>query len=555
MNDDDPELLNADGDPAPPRTAPDVVEALLELARSAAEDELSRVLESVANTILITSGYRTVVLNVFRPAWNDYEAVLIVGRQDGSEIILGSTAPRDVIENLVATGNEVLPGVHLLTDSTAVWDQLEHFYTPDLTASAEPDAWQPEDALLVMLRDAGGGPLGFVSVDEPAGGRRPRTPELRLLRSVCSYAEQALRSAQRSRRAEDDKQLLERLSRVSPRLSRCGSRDELYGMVTMVVVAGLGFERVALYAADGLGELTLRQSRGPDGAGQVPVALSVSQLERLLVPARRQSGCWLVGRRELVGDAEVGEVDAAVESEPHRSRRNGVGPLAWADHALLIPWYSDSELLAGVLVVEDPVDHLLPSEERRSAARLLVDLAASVGRSVEQQERLVEQASYDALTGLRNRRGLHKLITSSNGVAVLLCDIDHFKKVNDEYGHELGDGVLRVFGELLSDLTVGDDVAVRLGGEEFCVVLPNRDRPSALRIAERLREATPGRTEGLVTGGVTVSVGIAVSSDRVRDARVLLSTADRGLYAAKRGGRNRVVVADQGSGRRHTDLL
>ena len=91
---------------------------------------------------------------------------------------------------------------------------------------------------------------------------------------------------------------------------------------------------------------------------------------------------------------------------------------------------------------------------------------------------------------VRNRRGLAEAITGRRNVALLVCDLDHFKRVNDRFGHDLGDRVLIRFGELLRDLARDTDIPMRLGGEEFCVVLPNTSRDGALRAAERLRRET-----------------------------------------------------------------
>jgi diguanylate cyclase (GGDEF)-like protein len=129
-------------------------------------------------------------------------------------------------------------------------------------------------------------------------------------------------------------------------------------------------------------------------------------------------------------------------------------------------------------------------------------------------------------------------------VALLVCDLDHFKRVNDHFGHDLGDRVLIRFGELLRDLARDTDIPMRLGGEEFCVVLPNTSRTGALRAAERLRRETARELRALVPGGITVSIGVAISSDAPANERALLAAADRGLYAAKAAGRDRTVLVD-----------
>jgi two-component system, cell cycle response regulator len=106
--------------------------------------------------------------------------------------------------------------------------------------------------------------------------------------------------------------------------------------------------------------------------------------------------------------------------------------------------------------------------------------------------------------------------------------------------------VLSQFGALLREHARDTDVAIRLGGEEFCLVLAATDAEGAVRAAERLRRATAERLAELVPGGLTVSIGVAATAHGVLDARGLLAAADRGLYAAKAAGRDRsVLIADQ----------
>lgn len=169
----------------------------------------------------------------------------------------------------------------------------------------------------------------------------------------------------------------------------------------------------------------------------------------------------------------------------------------------------------------------------------------------ERNAELDRMARVDALTGLFNRRHLEEELgrqcstARRNGtpIAVLLLDIDHFKKVNDTYGHPAGDLVLQEFGRRLQEDLRAGDVAGRWGGEEFLVLLPGADLPAALTVAERIRLAT---SRGPVVAGgtpipVTVSGGCAVGPLDVPDE--LVSRADTALYEAKVAGRNRIMVA------------
>lgn len=165
----------------------------------------------------------------------------------------------------------------------------------------------------------------------------------------------------------------------------------------------------------------------------------------------------------------------------------------------------------------------------------------------------MELAVTDQLTGLHNRRfmtgQLNDLVgaaaTERGAFAVMIADIDHFKRVNDSHGHDAGDAVLREFAKRLAVSVRAVDTACRFGGEEFVVMMPGADLEAARVAAERVREAVE-REKFLIPGGeaieITVSIGVA-GYEHADTADRLLKRADEALYAAKSGGRNQVVVA------------
>ena len=172
------------------------------------------------------------------------------------------------------------------------------------------------------------------------------------------------------------------------------------------------------------------------------------------------------------------------------------------------------------------------------------------------QRQVSEQALKDPLTGLGNRRYfeeranavLARVRRRARPVALLMIDIDHFKEVNDHHGHAAGDEVLRALGGTLAASLRAGDVCGRIGGEEFAAVLPDEDREGAAASAERLR-ATVERcaVEAASARGrikFTVSIGVAALPQDGDTLEGLLQRADRRLYRAKEGGRNRVVAAD-----------
>jgi diguanylate cyclase (GGDEF)-like protein len=139
----------------------------------------------------------------------------------------------------------------------------------------------------------------------------------------------------------------------------------------------------------------------------------------------------------------------------------------------------------------------------------------------------------------RRRAGLR------DAMAVLVLDLDHFKQVNDKYGHEAGDRLLKVFADVSENSSRPTDQLFRMGGEEFCFVLPNTSIEDAIAVAERIRGTFAASAADTPIGPVstTVSIGIAATQFAI-DTEVLLAAADAAVYEAKARGRNRVVVAE-----------
>jgi diguanylate cyclase (GGDEF)-like protein len=208
------------------------------------------------------------------------------------------------------------------------------------------------------------------------------------------------------------------------------------------------------------------------------------------------------------------------------------------------PLLVGGEVIGSVLTnVERP-----PSEDERRQIRDSVTQAAPVLANLRNLALAELRAATDALTGLPNRRAiddhLKRLLAgagrSLTPMSTILLDLDHFKQINDTFGHERGDEVLAALGALMRSELRGSDFAGRSGGEEFIVMLPDTDRAGAMRVAEHLRQALHSMNVPGLSREITASFGVATYPDDALEGETLMRLADRALYAAKQGGRDRV---------------
>lgn len=163
------------------------------------------------------------------------------------------------------------------------------------------------------------------------------------------------------------------------------------------------------------------------------------------------------------------------------------------------------------------------------------------------QENIEKKASHDQLTNLLNRNYLHQIynvklsdsLRKSSFLAVLICDIDHFKYVNDTFGHDVGDKVLKRIAEIMVENTRENDAIFRYGGEEFLILVSFTEIPQLIQYAERLRSSVES-TE-IIEHKITISVGVSLIDDK-QELKQHILRADTALYKAKQAGRNRVIV-------------
>jgi diguanylate cyclase (GGDEF)-like protein len=243
--------------------------------------------------------------------------------------------------------------------------------------------------------------------------------------------------------------------------------------------------------------------------------------------------------------------------EPEVSRRHAVLEVAVQEDGTVCVLLHDQGSTNGTFVNGRRVE---PNSTQRleNGDVLRVGPHAFKAKRLDELERhyhqaVLAQTTVDALTGVSNRATVltylekHFDLARRHGrpLTVLLCDLDHFKRVNDTYGHAAGDRVLQVFGGLVMGRLRGSDQVGRIGGEEFLVVLPETQSGEAAMVAENLRAALcsePVQIPGSAPILVSCSLGVAQVNDTDPDAGSLLARADAALYRAKAEGRNRVAT-------------
>jgi diguanylate cyclase (GGDEF)-like protein/PAS domain S-box-containing protein len=326
------------------------------------------------------------------------------------------------------------------------------------------------------------------------------------------------------------------LSDLGELMQSCTTRQEAYPIVAKMCERLFRGQAGAVYLA----------SASKTALEQV-TAWGQTRPSKAVVAAQE---CWAL-RRGKVHTSEILPCDGCRRSpeEPHEARTVCVPMIAQGDMIGTLHFYTpragtDLQGTASLPSTEPDTGVLTAVAERISVAMANLRL----------REELRHQAIRDAMTGLFNRRFLKEYLelellrAMRNGwpLTLMMLDVDHFKRFNDTFGHKAGDLVLREVAGILRTQTRGSDIVCRYGGEELTVVSPETSSGQAVARAEQIRQAIENLTvidDGQLLGKVTISIGLASVPEHGYDMTELLRAADEALYAAKKGGRNRVACA------------
>ncbi len=446
---------------------------------------LDETLQAVVEGVVDGLGFGIAVLNLRHPD-GKFEVIAVAGSPDAQEALLGTVSSADIFDAEFAIADEwgrlrFVPHERLPEGEVIGW-------VPDLPVSDDPAAWHPLDALFAPLRSSDGELVGMLAVDLPEDQRRPGPIHRELLEIFATQAGLAIDKA---------------------RLT-----DQLLA------------EKARLEAS----ETTFRMVFQGAGNGMATIAFDGPEAGRIL--RVNDAFCRITG---YAADQLIGARlrDFLLDEEPDQSRRElekvAAGNGAYRFERIFSPPAGKEIWLGGTAAIVGA-----------GQPRILLIQIDDVTARKDAERELRHHAAHDQLTGLPNRRLLqHRFATalertraSGRCGALLFCDLNHFKLVNDGYGHEAGDRALREIAErLASEVRHGDTVA-RLGGDEFAILAEDIGDDDLAALIARLESAV-SRPLPAITVQVTTSIGTAPITPETTDLDTVLHIADQAMYLTK----------------------
>ncbi len=375
---------------------------------------------------------------------------------------------------------------------------------------------------------------GAVTICCPETSPAQWSKSLELLEQLAGFAANAVRKERLLGHLEQSSMQISSLFEVGLAMSSEVSLQRLFEVIVDSAERICAAGRCSLMLIDHDGEtLRMRAARG------IPADIVAKAEARL--------GEGIAGTVAATGEALF---IADIERDGEFSRKNDT---RYNNSSLVCVPIRVHDQVVGVLNVNNKQDGASFTENDLNLLTLLASQAAVALDNANRYQDLSEKAITDGLTGAYIRRYFDECLdrayrtgrATGRGFSLLMSDIDHFKKVNDTYGHQTGDEALKVVSRILKEAVRDEDLVARYGGEEFAIILARGSAASAKRVAERVREAVEAeviRTDEHSLQ-VTVSLGVATFDDRYKSPDDVIKAADQALYEAKESGRNRVITA------------
>jgi diguanylate cyclase (GGDEF)-like protein len=507
--------------------------------------EISSVLSTIARAVSEALGFETVVMNIYRPEWDDFYVAAVHGSDAVRAALLGSVDDWGTWKPLLHPQFRHA-GAYFIPHEAFDWSQHPGArFVPDCKRVVDgPSGWHPEDELFVPLERSDGQVVGIMSFGDPVDGLRPPHHRLALVVTLATQAALALETAEEHARLQRHQRGLEELLHVSSQLPQTTSIESMLTSVCSAIRDALDFDKVLIQLVDET-ETSLRPVAAAgwqDGDKALTTRLDLHSISCLFDPEFEIAGCYLVPGREA-------EARTGASQVVYRSAFNGDGPYGWNHHWLLVPLYGTGGAVRGLIWADEPRSRLLPSENVLQALRIFGNHAMGALAVATQLAETKFLADHDSLTRLLNRRALlHELAQAcghgpaeADPLALVFLDLDNFKEINDEFGHSVGDQVLERIGLQLAELVRSGDQAFRVGGDEFALLLKDAAEKEAREIVNRIVATLEASIDPLLRR-VRASFGIATSGAGL-EPEDLLRVADEAMYQAKRSGTGVEVAA------------
>ena len=452
---------------------------------------LDTTLDAVANAVVEALGFRAAVVNLVSPD-GELHVVAVAGADEIRQTLLGTHSSRTAWQAMLDASTP-WGDLRFLSHTTQRPDAADgmRIYVPPLPVPADESSWHPQDALFAPMYDVAGELVGVLSVDDPVDGLLPDADQRGLLEAFAVQAALAIERARVHQEVRESEKLLSRLFDESP---------------------------VGKALVD------------PDGR--------FVRVNRAFCRFMGREAHEFIGRRvvEFAHPEERANTEVVV-----RQIREDVRELKLERRYLR----ADGEEIWGRL-------HLTRIEDASGACVLAAIEDITEARAAEEQLR--HHALHDSLTGMPNRtlifdrlqQAMARARRSGTGIGVIVADVDHFKDVNDSYGHPIGDQLLTAIARSLEGVLRDSDSAGRLGGDEFVIICENvQNHTEVADIAERVRIAV--RTPLQIVGRTllpSVSLGCTMTTGEGSVDQVVYE-ADAALYRAKAAGRGRHVFFDE----------